>query len=367
MSSAAPSSTRSPRTTSKQDHHPQRPTLMQHDADFAKFAARILLTYIYEEVLGWDIVRDGIEAAPRVPPPRLPPQPRPRRRDRAHLTPACSSSTSTASPTRSIRPPTWTSTSSASRPSTTATSSSTRRPSPPRIEAPQLFWMRVAMGLCGEKGPRGKIISLYRLYKPPLLLLDPDPLQLRHPAQPALLLLPLQGRRQHRVHHDPRHRRKRLPLQVGRRPRRLLDRVRGTGGYIKGTNGESRASSPSSSSTTTSSSPSTRAANAAAPAAPTSRPGTTTSRTSSSSANTGDDRRRAHDMNTANWIPDLFMKRMEARETGPSSAPTRSPISTTSTASAFEERYVAYEAESRRRQDLRPRGPRHRPLERCSR
>ena len=30
--------------------------------------------------------------------------------------------------------------------------------------------------------------------------------------------------------------------------------------------------------------------------------------------NTGDERRRTHDMNTANWIPDLFMKRMEARE-----------------------------------------------------
>ena len=28
--------------------------------------------------------------------------------------------------------------------------------------------------------------------------------------------------------------------------------------------------------------------------------------------NTGDDRRRTHDMNTANWIPDLFMKRVEA-------------------------------------------------------
>jgi len=37
-------------------------TLMQKDADFAKFAARILLTYVYEEVLGWDILRDGIEA-----------------------------------------------------------------------------------------------------------------------------------------------------------------------------------------------------------------------------------------------------------------------------------------------------------------
>ncbi|MBI3885342.1 MAG: ribonucleoside-diphosphate reductase subunit alpha, partial [Opitutae bacterium] len=35
-------------------------TLIEKDADFAKFAGRIQLTYIYEEVLGWDIVRDGI-------------------------------------------------------------------------------------------------------------------------------------------------------------------------------------------------------------------------------------------------------------------------------------------------------------------
>ena len=28
--------------------------------------------------------------------------------------------------------------------------------------------------------------------------------------------------------------------------------------------------------------------------------------------NTGDDRRRTHDMNTANWVPDLFMQRVEA-------------------------------------------------------
>ena len=63
--------------------------------------------------------------------------------------------------------------------------------------------------------------------------------------------------------------------------------VRGTGAHIGGTNGEiARASSRSSSSTTTSSSPSTRAASARAPAAPTSRPGTTTSSSSSSCAAT---------------------------------------------------------------------------------
>ena len=36
-------------------------SLIEKDADFAKFAARILLSYIYEEVLDWSIMRDGIE------------------------------------------------------------------------------------------------------------------------------------------------------------------------------------------------------------------------------------------------------------------------------------------------------------------
>ncbi|MEY3838148.1 MAG: Ribonucleoside-diphosphate reductase 1 subunit alpha, partial [Verrucomicrobiota bacterium] len=35
-------------------------SLVEVDADFAKFAARICLSYIYEEVLGWSIVRDGV-------------------------------------------------------------------------------------------------------------------------------------------------------------------------------------------------------------------------------------------------------------------------------------------------------------------
>ena len=37
-------------------------TLIERDADFAKFAARILLSYIYEEVLDWSIQQDGIAA-----------------------------------------------------------------------------------------------------------------------------------------------------------------------------------------------------------------------------------------------------------------------------------------------------------------
>ncbi|MEX1115784.1 MAG: ATP cone domain-containing protein, partial [Akkermansiaceae bacterium] len=35
--------------------------LIEKDADFAKFAARILLSYIYEEVLDWSILKDGID------------------------------------------------------------------------------------------------------------------------------------------------------------------------------------------------------------------------------------------------------------------------------------------------------------------
>ena len=35
--------------------------LIERDADFAKFAARILLTYVYEEVLGWDVAHQSIE------------------------------------------------------------------------------------------------------------------------------------------------------------------------------------------------------------------------------------------------------------------------------------------------------------------
>ena len=36
-------------------------TLIEQDADFSIFAGRILLSYIYEEVLGWSILDDGIE------------------------------------------------------------------------------------------------------------------------------------------------------------------------------------------------------------------------------------------------------------------------------------------------------------------
>jgi len=59
--------------------------------------------------------------------------------------------------------------------------------------------------------------------------------------------------------------------------------------------------------------------------------------------NTGDERRRTHDMNTANWIPDLFMKRvMEAGEWTLFS-PSDCPDLHDKVGKAFEEAYLGYE------------------------
>jgi len=64
--------------------------------------------------------------------------------------------------------------------------------------------------------------------------------------------------------------------------------------------------------------------------------------------NTGDERRRLHDMNIANWIPDLFMKRvMENGEWtlfSPSSVPDLHDL----VGRAFEKAYVAYEARAQK-------------------
>ena len=59
--------------------------------------------------------------------------------------------------------------------------------------------------------------------------------------------------------------------------------------------------------------------------------------------NTGDDRRRTHDMNTANWIPDLFMKRMEAREDWTLFHSNDVEDLHDLYGKAFEEKYVQYE------------------------
>jgi ribonucleoside-diphosphate reductase alpha chain len=59
--------------------------------------------------------------------------------------------------------------------------------------------------------------------------------------------------------------------------------------------------------------------------------------------NTGDERRRTHDMNTAHWIPDLFMKRMINNENWTLFSPDETPDLHDLYGKAFEEAYVAYE------------------------
>src|SRR5471032_2206148 len=60
--------------------------------------------------------------------------------------------------------------------------------------------------------------------------------------------------------------------------------------------------------------------------------------------NTGDDRRRTHDMNTANWIPDLFMKRVHEGGDWTLFSPATCPDLHDLFGKAFETAYVGYEA-----------------------
>ncbi len=60
--------------------------------------------------------------------------------------------------------------------------------------------------------------------------------------------------------------------------------------------------------------------------------------------NTGDDRRRTHDMNTANWVPDLFMKRVAKEADWTLFSPNEVPDLHDLYGKAFETQYEAYEA-----------------------
>lgn len=63
--------------------------------------------------------------------------------------------------------------------------------------------------------------------------------------------------------------------------------------------------------------------------------------------NTGDERRRTHDMHTANWIPDLFMKRVMENKDWTLFSPDEVPDLHDLTGRAFEDRYLHYEQQAR--------------------
>ncbi len=64
--------------------------------------------------------------------------------------------------------------------------------------------------------------------------------------------------------------------------------------------------------------------------------------------NTGDDRRRTHDMNTANWVPDLFMKRVSEEQEWTLFSPHEAPDLHDLSGVEFEARYEEYEQKAER-------------------
>ena len=64
--------------------------------------------------------------------------------------------------------------------------------------------------------------------------------------------------------------------------------------------------------------------------------------------NTGDERRRTHDMNTANWIPDLFMRRVMEGGEWTLFSPNEVPDLHETFGTAFETAYLGYEAKADR-------------------
>jgi ribonucleoside-diphosphate reductase alpha chain len=328
-------------------------TLIERDADFAKFAARILLTYIYEEVLGWDIARDGIEALPEfhrrmfktnlargVEIKRLNPALFDLELDKlaAAIDPAADLDFDYLGiqtlydryliVDKTLRP---------------------HR----RIETPQLFWMRVAMGLFINE-PRDQqardIIGLYQLYKsrrfcsstPTLFNSGTHHSQLSscylYKVDDSIESIMVRGIAENAF----------LSKWAGGLGGSWTS-VRGTGSYIQGTNGESQGVIPF-----------LKLHNDQLVAV-----NQGGKRRGSGCAyletwhldvmdflhlreNTGDERRRTHDMNTANWIPDLFMKRVEARENWTLFRSNEVPDLHDLYGRAFELRYCEYERKAAR-------------------
>ncbi|MEN9282641.1 MAG: hypothetical protein RLZZ179_134 [Verrucomicrobiota bacterium] len=328
-------------------------TLIERDADFARFAARIFLTYLYEEALGWDIVTDGVHALGDFH----------RRAFKSALQRGVA--IDRYNPTllefqidrlaQALDP--------------TAdldfdfvgiqtlydryliVDKTQRRHR--RLETPQFFWMRVAMGLfIGEPADTrtDHIVGLYNLYKsrrfcsstPTLFNSGTNHSQLSscylYKVDDSIESIMVRGIAENAF----------LSKWAGGLGGSWTA-VRGTGGYIKGTNGESQGVIPF----LKLHNDQLIAVNQGG------------KRRGSGCAyletwhndiedflqlrvNTGDDRRRTHDMNTANWIPDLFMKRMETRSSWTLFRASETPDLHELYGRAFETRYLEYEEMARR-------------------
>ena len=292
-------------------------SMIEKDADFAKFAARILLSYIYEEVLDWDIVKDGVNGLKEahrigfktylkraVEIDRLNPD---------LLKFDIEAISQSLDPSADLNFDYLGIQTLYDRYLIVDKVAKVKR----RLEVPQFFWMRVSMGLFirEEVNKEQKVSDLYNLYKSRRFCSSTPTLfnsGTLHSQLSSCYLYKVDDTIESIMHR-------------GIADNAFLSKwagglggswtaVRGTGGFIKGTNGESQGVIPF-----------LKLHNDQLVAV-----NQGGKRRGSGCAyletwhndildflelrkNTGDDRRRTHDMNTANWIPDLFMKRMEAR------------------------------------------------------
>lgn len=326
--------------------------LIERDADFARFAGRILLSYIYEEVLDWDIVRDGVEQLKEAHRRGLKPylkraieidrvNPKLLDYDLKKISEALDPSADLDFDYLGVQ-------TLYDRYLIVDKTEKKHR----RLEVPQYFWIRVSMGLFhAEKSDReAYAISLYNLYKSRRFCSSTPTLfnsGTLHSQLSSCYLYKVDDSIESIMHR-------------GIADNAFLSKwagglggswtaVRGTGGFIKGTNGESQGVIPF-----------LKLHNDQLVAV-----NQGGKRRGSGCAyletwhndihdflelrkNTGDDRRRTHDMNTANWIPDLFMKRMEAREHWTLFHSNETPDLHELYGKAFEERYCEYESMAER-------------------
>ena len=324
-------------------------TLIEKDADFAKFAARILLSYIYEEVLDWNIATDGVEklkeahkegfkkylkhgvAIKRLNPELL------KKYNLNKLADAFDPTADLDFDYLGIQ-------TLYDRYLIVDKTSNKHR----RIETPQFFWMRVAMGLFKNETEKRDswALRLYSLYKGRRFCSSTPTL-----FNSGTLHSQLSSCYLYKVDDSIE-----SIMQRGIAENAYLSKwagglggswtaVRGTGGYIQGTNGESQGIIPF----LKLHNDQLLAVNQGG------------KRKGSGCAyletwhndiedflelrkGTGDDRRRCHDMNTANWVPDLFMQRMEERLPWTLFRANETPDLHDLYGKAFAERYEQYEA-----------------------
>ena len=214
-----------------------------------------------------------------------------------------------------------------------------------RIETPQIFWMRVAMGLALNEEEKEKraiefyetISQFYYVPSTPTLFNAGT----RHSQLSSCSLLTVQDDLTHIFQTVGDN------AQLSKWAGGIGDdwtNVRATGARIKGTNGRSQGVVPF-----------LKVANDTAVAVNQGgkRKGAMCAYLESwhldiedfleLRKNTGDERRRTHDMNTANWIPDLFMKRVIRNEGWTLFSPSDVPDLHDLYGKAFEERYLEYE------------------------